>query len=320
MCTNKKISMKTKEIQLVFPFYNYPRFFRNLFLFTLLLCVLLGTGASAHPGSGIVIDKYGQVYFTDTGRGIWKIDNQGKLTSIPASLFHWMTIDEGGYFAESPKRFGEWFERVTPQSSKPVLIMSSDFPLTINRDGNIYYADTRPSSAGIVRRTPAGTETVLAHGEMFKGITGITPGPDGSLYFTDASNADANAIRKITMDGKVTTIASGFLGKSNTNVPPPETDAGYCRGLAVDSLGNVYVAATGSRRVLKITPQGKVSTILEATSPWSPTGVAVFHSEVYVLEWREPAASESEVRIKWMPRVRKVGRDEKITTLAIVTR
>src|SRR6185503_1825840 len=119
---------------------------------TLLLCVLSGMSASAHPGSGIVIDKYGQVYFTDTGQGVWKIDKQGKLTAIPASLFHWMTIDEDGSYAESPKRFGEWFERVTPEGSKPVLIMSSDFPLTINKDGYIYYADTRPSSAGIVRR------------------------------------------------------------------------------------------------------------------------------------------------------------------------
>ena len=124
----------------------------------MVLCVLLGTSTSAHPGSGIVVDKQGQVFFTDTGQGVWKIDGQGKLTRLPASLFHWMAIDEAGYFAEAQKNFGEWFERVTPQSSKPALIMSSDFPLTINRDGNLYYADTRPRSAGIVRRTPDGKE------------------------------------------------------------------------------------------------------------------------------------------------------------------
>lgn len=286
-------------------------------LTSIALCVLLGTSASAHPGSGIVVDKQGQVFFTDTGQGVWKIDGQGKLTHLPASLFHWMTIDEAGYFAESQKNFGEWFERVTPQSSKPALIMSSDFPLTINRDGNLYYADTRPRSARIVRRTPDGKESVLAADEAFKGSAGIAAGPDGSLYITDA-----NAIRKITSDGKVSQFASPEiigLGKDRIN-PPPEAEASYCRGLAVDSQGVVYVAATGSRRVLKITPGGNVSTILQAPSPWSPTGVAVFGGEVYVLEWQDAPPTLLETRNAWIPRVRKVGRDGKITTLATISR
>jgi streptogramin lyase len=284
----------------------------------IVLCVLLGTSASAHPGSGIVVDKQGQVFFTDTGRGVWKIDGQGNLTRLPASLFHWMAIDEAGYFAESQKNFGEWFERVTPQSSKPALIMSSDFPLTINRDGNLYYADTRPRSARIVRRTPDGKESVLAADEVFKGIAGIAAGPDGSLYITDP-----NAIRKITMDGKVSQFASPEIigvGKDRAIGPPPEADAGYCRGLSVDPQGAVYVAATGSRRVLKITLGGDVSTILQAPSPWSPTGVAVSGGEVYVLEWQDAPPSLLETRNAWIPRVRKVGRDGKITTLATISR
>jgi sugar lactone lactonase YvrE len=284
----------------------------------MVLCVLLGISISAHPGSGIVVDKQGQVFFTDTGQGVWKIDGQGKLTRLPASLFHWMTIDEAGHFAESQKNFGEWFERVTPQSSKPALIMSSDFPLVINRDGNLYYADTRPRSARIVRRTPAGKESVLAADEAFKGIAGLAAGPDGSLYITDA-----DAIRKITMDGKVLQFASLELigiGKDRAINPPPEAEASYCRGLVVDSQGVVYVAATGGRRVLKITPGGDVSTLLQAPSPWSPTGVAIFGGEVYVLEWQDAPPSLLETRNAWIPRVRKVGRDGKITTLATVSR
>ena len=74
----------------------------------MVLSVLLGSSAFAHPGSGIVVDKEGQVFFTDTGQGVWKIDGHGKLTHLPASLFHWMAIDEAGYFAESRKNFGEW--------------------------------------------------------------------------------------------------------------------------------------------------------------------------------------------------------------------
>jgi len=289
-------------------------------LFSLFLSLLFRTIVAAHPGSGIVIDKQGQIYFTDTGQGVWKIDRQGKLTYVPASMWHWMAIDEVGNFAGSQKSFGEWFERVTPQGSKPALIMCSEFPLTVNRDGNIYYANTHRASAGIFRRTPAGMEAVLARGGMFKDISGIAAAPDGSLYVTDASRDDANAVRRITMDGTVSMIASGFVAKDSASDTPPFTAAGYCRGLAVDSQGVVYVAATGSRRVLKITPQGEVSSILRASSPWSPTGVALFRGEVYVLEWSEPAPSNAEVRRDWIPRVRKVSRDGKVTTLATVSR
>ncbi len=293
--------MKTKTI-LIFAF----------------LQMLASTIISAHPGSGIVVDKYGQFYFTDTGKGVWKIDAQGKLTYLPASKFHWMTIDAIGYFAESPKSFGEYFERVTPQSTKPALIMCSDFPLVVGKDGNIYYADTRHSSAKIVRRTPDGKESVLASDKTFEFISGIAVGADGSLYITERSNANANTIRKITINGTVSVIAT-FVDKSANDVPL-ETVPSYCRGLAVDSTGTIYVAATGSRSVLKITPQGKVTTILQSTSPWTPTGVAVFHGEVYVLEWHDVTPENLEVRSAWIPRVRKIGPDGKTTTIATVSR
>ena len=286
--------------------------------FTFLLNFLVGTVASAHPGSGIVIDKYGQIYFTDTGKGVWKIDTQGKLTYIPASKFHWMAIDLIGYFAESQKNFGEYFERVTLQSNKPALIMCSDFPLVVGRDGNIYYADTRPGSTKIIRRTPGGKESVLASNKIFQFISGIATGADGSLYITEASNANANTIRKITMNGTISIIAT-YVGKSSNDLPL-ETVPSYCRGLAVDSTGTIYVAATGSRKVIKITSQGKVTTILQTTSPWTPTGIAVFHGEVYVLEWHDVTPENLEVRSAWIPRVRKIGQDGKVATLATVSR
>jgi sugar lactone lactonase YvrE len=284
----------------------------------LILCILVGTSATAHPGSGIVIDEYGQIYFTDTGKGVWKIDTDGRLTYLPASKFHWMTIDAAGQFARSPKNFGEYFERVTPQNDKPALIMCSDFPLVVGKDGNIYYADTRPGSAKIIRRTPGGKESVLSSNKIFEFISGIAVGPDGSLYITEANNANANTIRKITMNGTMSIIAT-FVGKSGNDLPL-ETTPSYCRGLAVDSTGTIYVAATGSRSVLKISPAGAISNILQESSPWTATGVAIFHGEVYVLEWHDVTAENLEVRSAYIPRVRKIGFDGKITTIASVSR
>ena len=67
------------------------------------------------------------------------------------------------------------------------------------------------------------------------------------------------------MTGTMSIIAT-CVGKSGKNLPLGIVPS-YCRGLAVDSTGTVYVAATGSRSVLKITAQGKVPTLLPAVSP-----------------------------------------------------
>jgi hypothetical protein len=95
----------------------------------------------------------------------------------------------------------------------------------------------------------------------------------------------------------------------------------YCRGLAVSPQGDVYVAVNGGRRVAKVTPQGTATTVLQADKPWSPTGVALHNDEVYVLEYTDfPPGWNQEDRRGWMPRVRKVGRDGQVTTLAAVER
>jgi hypothetical protein len=288
------------------------------FLLSLLVFILTEIAAWAHPGSGIVVDKNGQVYFTDTGKGVWKIDSSGKLVYIPGSRFHWMSIDPMGYFAGSPKSFGQYFERVTEQQSKPALIMCSDFPLVVGLDGNIYYANTRRNVACIIRRSPEGKESVLAADKIFEFVNGIAVGPDSAIYITESSDPNANTVRRISKSGKLSVVAR-FTGKIR-NHAPLETTPAYCRGLCVDATGTIYVSATGNRSVLKITPDGKQSIILEEQGPWMPTGVAVYKGAIYILEWQDVPAAQLEVREAWIPRVRKIGGDGTISTLTNISR
>ncbi len=97
----------------------------------------------------------------------------------------------------------------------------------------------------------------------------------------------------------------------------PSSDSPWLRGLAVDSRGILYVAASGCGRVIKITPDGKVTAVLKAEKPWAPSGVAIHNDDVYVLEHINP---NSEAHEDWPPRVRKLARDGKVTTLATITR
>src|SRR5262249_22162951 len=79
----------------------------------------------------------------------------------------------------------------------------------------------------------------------------------GVLYVADTGN---NRIRKIGTDGTVTTIAGdGNPGLINATGTGAEFNAPA--GLAVDSLGNLYVADTGNSTVRFITTAGAVSSI-----------------------------------------------------------
>jgi hypothetical protein len=87
--------------------------------------------------------------------------------------------------------------------------------------------------------------------------------------------------------------------------------------LAVDDDNNVYVAATGSRCVLKISPAGEAAVVMRCDKPWSPTGVAVAEGAVYVLEYDDETPTEGR---SWPPRVRKLSPDGDVSTLITVKR
>jgi hypothetical protein len=62
---------------------------------------------------------------------------------------------------------------------------------------------------------------------------------------------------------------------------------------------------------VKITPDGKVETVLNSEQPWSPAGVAVRGKDVFVLEYTHTDKAKD-----LAPRVRKLGADGKVTILA----
>ena len=205
--------------------------------------------------------------------------------------------------------------------------------VAVDSSGNVYVADSANST--IRKITPAGVVTTLA------GVAGLTGNQDGTgtaarfgsgsrdddnvvgpegiafdasgnvLYVADGAN---NVIRKITLDGVVTTLAGTFNGvqklavdaSGNLYVPnnavvlkitpvgevttlagtageygytdsadgPPVRFGGFS-GIAVDSDGNVYVSDPDYSTIRKITPAGVVTTTLAGT-PGAAMGTAGF--------------------------------------------
>jgi hypothetical protein len=77
-----------------------------------------------------------------------------------------MALDEKGYFAQS-QALGEFdrgsFERITPSGDIPTLVLSSDYPITLGKDGALYYVPyNRAGPRELVRRLPDGKRSVFA--------------------------------------------------------------------------------------------------------------------------------------------------------------
>lgn len=292
-------------------------------LLLVVMAVLAAVANFGHPGSGIVVDGQGRIYFTDTGQGIWRIDERGRVAALEGSAFHWMTIDRESRFA------GEWPEFVEPSTKiervgrNPTLLVASDFPITTDGDGALYYPEFGENGPLRVyqldRSTQRGARKVVAtlragaDGGDLKWLNGMAAGRDGSIYFSE--NA---AVRRITREGEVKTIAREITVADCQRIEgAPDSLGPMLRGLDIGANGNIYVAASACRALLKVTPEGVVTPILRTEAPWSPTGVAVSGEVIYVLEYLHTNGGD---RREWLPRVRKISADGSNEIIAAIER
>jgi sugar lactone lactonase YvrE len=157
----------------------------------------------------------------------------------------------------------------------PYAIRFSDpFGTAVASDGTIYIADGAGADR-IYRVTTAGAATILAGSEpgfadgrgeaaRFSTPSGLALGADGSLYVADTGN---DAIRRITPDGTVSTVASS---EANLNGPV---------GVAIDPRGGIIVADTYNDRIVGIGRDGAVRLVAGAGGPGFEDGAhARFHT------------------------------------------
>src|SRR2546427_7422267 len=177
-----------------------------ILLTAIVVVAILSTSIMAHPGSGIVVDRLGEVYFLDTGSGVWKIGLHNQLTHLPGPMFHWMTIDNDDCFGTVHLPTGARGD-ITRVGMTPTLLVASDFPIVIGSNGNLYYpSHTSGSGLQLMELTPSDRTTVLtnlsaAGGGELKHLNGLAAGPDGSLYYSED-----NAIRRVDARGQVSTV------------------------------------------------------------------------------------------------------------------
>ncbi len=142
--------------------------------------------------------------------------------------------------------------------------------IAVGSNGTVYVGDTGSNLVRQVVGLSAVVTTIAGRASEFHSPTGIAIDAAGNLFVADTDN---HAIRKVARDGTVTTFA-GTPGQ------PGLSDglgvvARFNRptALALDSLGNLYVADTGNNAIRRIAPSTLVTTVV-ASGLNAPTGVA----------------------------------------------
>ena len=142
----------------------------------------LAPSAAAHPPTGIVVDRSGNVYFSDL-ETIWKFSTEGKLSVFRAGQrgrhVHELTIDSddnvyGSDLSYNPGTKG-WIGNVwkmKPDGQITYLLESTEnsprgMSIWLDQAGNMYSVDQNnhtKTQTLLLKRTPAGVVTTLAGG------------------------------------------------------------------------------------------------------------------------------------------------------------
>lgn len=219
--------------------------------------------AQLNQVSGIALDDAGNLYIAD-------YLNQRIRKVIAATGVITTVAGDGNSCASSTSLCGDNGPAIAAQLHQPTDVAIDEF-------GNLYIADTWNfrirkviASTGIIT-TVAGTGTFGASGDgeaatnaQLSTPFGITLDEMGNLYIADFDN---HSIRKvISPTGVITTVAgTGVMGYSGDNGPAVSAQLNGPAGVAVDKMGNLYIADHIDHRVRKVISLTGVITTVAGT-------------------------------------------------------
>lgn len=176
---------------------------------------------------------------------------------------------------------------LTDSSGNYISQLDTPSGVAMDSSGNLYVADTGNNRICMV--DPSGNFTTYAgspngiagyldsgsSGALFNGPTAIAVDKFGRIFVADTGNNAIRVIQRqdaydssqnviqvskivVTLVGRGYTLAGSAIGKTNLLNAP--------QGIALDSMGCVYISDTGNHRICKVTAGGQLITLAGSTT------------------------------------------------------
>lgn len=254
----------------------------------LALLLAWGAPAAAHPGVGIVMDRRGNIFYTDLTH-VWKIAPDGtRSIAVRAVHTHELFLDardtlHGEHLWYANNRWFHYTWRLTANGTLTRSATQQGFRQheSFVRDGagRMYWFEAGPPAA-IVRRGTGSGEIRLAEGRT-RDVRWMTAHPDGTVYFTDDGD-----LRLLDPDGRVATLSPRVR----------ENPDHWVGGIWLDAARRVHVAIWGARQVKRYDPaSGSTQVIARSSAPWAPSGGLVAPDGAL---WLLETADDNSVRVR----------------------
>ena len=243
-------------------------------------CTINGT-ASDGTGSGVATVEVsvdgGATWSLATGTGNWSYD--WTLPSDGTYIIKSRATDNAGNVEQPGADLTGAIYTIAGNGSGgysgdggPARQAALNWPVGVASDsaGNVYIADMynnvvrKVDTSGIIT-TVAGKGVMGYSGDggpaaqaMLHYPTGITVDAYGNLLITDSYNA---RVRKVDTNGIITTVAgNGVTGYSGDGGPAIQAALSWPEGATADSVGNLYIACYGEKRIRKVDINGVITT------------------------------------------------------------
>ncbi len=218
-----------------------------------------GASASLTEVQGVVVDKAGNVFFTEVYEAaVLRLDATTGVLTLEAGNGTWGYSGDDGA-ATNAQLYGPG-------------------GLAMDSAGNLYIAD---SFNNCIRKVTNGVITTVAGNGLagFGGDNGpanqaqlnqpyaVAVDSDGNLFIADTGN---QRIRKVSNGVITTVVGNGTQSYGGDNGPAISAQLNLPYGVALDTNGNLYIADTYNNRIRKVS-KGTITTIA-GTGSAGPTG------------------------------------------------
>ena len=274
-----------------------------------------GPATNAHLGwpYGVAVDSAGNIFITDNNNHrIRKVDTSGVITTVAGS-------GEVGYY-------GGGFSGDGGLATEASLYFPTG--IAVDSAGNIYFGDSgnnrirKVDTNGIIA-TIAGNGNPGFSGDggpatnaSIRAPTGVAVDSAGNIYFTDDYN---HRIRKVDTSGIITTVAgNGNPGFSGDGGPATNASLWHPFKIAMDSVGNIYIADSYNLRIRKVDTNGIITTVAGNGTEYfnGDGGLATNASLLMPKGVAVDSAGNIYIADNYNHRIRKVDTNGIITTVA----